>query len=68
MRIEYDSGDESGQDGRAYVFLEDGTLLNAEILKAGHARVDQTRPFRREEEFKRLEAEARSNAVGIWIR
>lgn len=68
VRIEYDSGDESGQDGRAYVFLENGTLLNAEMLKAGRATVDQTRPFRREEEFKRLEAEARSNAVGIWIR
>jgi micrococcal nuclease len=68
VRIEYDSGDKSSRDRRAYVFLENGTLVNAEMLKAGRATVDETRPFRRQEEFKRLEAEARSNAVGIWIR
>jgi endonuclease YncB( thermonuclease family) len=50
------------------LFLEDGTLLNAEMLKAGRARVDVTRQFVREQEFKRLEEEARSAAVGIWIR
>jgi endonuclease YncB( thermonuclease family) len=67
VRIERDplvgaSGD------RAYVFLEDGTPLNAEMLKAGRARLDLTRQFVREEEFKRLEEDARSASVGIWIR
>ena len=50
------------------MFLEDGTLLNAEMLKAGRARLDLTRPFVRETEFKRLEGEAQSASVGIWIR
>jgi endonuclease YncB( thermonuclease family) len=50
------------------VFLENGTLLNAEMLKAGRARLDVTRLFERELEFKRLEEQAQSTAVGIWIR
>jgi endonuclease YncB( thermonuclease family) len=50
------------------VFLADGTLLNAEMLKAGRARIDLTRQFVREEEFKRLEADAKSASVGIWIK
>ena len=50
------------------LFLEDGTLLNAEMLKAGRARLDPTRQFVREKEFKRLEEEAQSASVGIWMR
>jgi endonuclease YncB( thermonuclease family) len=38
------------------------------LLKAGRARVDASRQFVREQDFKRLEAEAQSAAVGIWIR
>jgi len=68
VRIEYDPlvGSEGGRG--AYVFLDDGTLLNAEMLKAGRARADLTREFVRETEFKRLEAEARSASLGIWIK
>jgi endonuclease YncB( thermonuclease family) len=68
VRIEYDSIAGSNNDRGAYLFLEDGTLVNAEMLKAGRARIDLTRPFDREKEFKRLEEEAQSAAVGIWIR
>lgn len=68
VRIEDDPLAGSSGDRFAYLFLEDGTLLNAEMLKAGRARVDVTRQFVREQEFKRLEEEARSAAVGIWIR
>ena len=39
-----------------------------EMLKAGRARLDLTRQFVREKEFKRLEEEAQSASVGIWIR
>jgi endonuclease YncB( thermonuclease family) len=68
VRIEYDPLAGSGSGRGAYVFLENGTLLNAEMLKAGRARLDLTRQFAREQEFKHLETEARSAAVGIWIR
>lgn len=67
VRIEYDPLVESSNDRVAYLFLEDGTLLNAEMLKAGRARLDVTRQFVREQEFKRLEADAQSASVGIWI-
>jgi micrococcal nuclease len=68
VRIEYDPLAGSRGDRAAYLFLENGTLLNAEMLKAGRARVDVARPFERQLEFKRLEDDARSAAVGIWIR
>lgn len=68
VRIEYDPSAGSSSDRRAYLYLEDGTLLNAEMLKAGRARIDVTRPFAREKEFRRLEEEARAASVGIWIR
>jgi len=68
VRIEYDPLVESKGDRAAYLFLENGTLLNAEMLRAGRARVDATREFERQEEFKRLEEQARTAAVGIWIR
>lgn len=68
VRIEYDPFVGASRDPAAYVFLEDGTLLNAEMLKAGRARLDLTCQFAHEQEFKRLEDEARSASVGIWIR
>ena len=68
VRIEYDPVAGTSSDRRAYLFLEDGTLLNAEMLKAGRARLDVTHPFAREKDFRRLEEEAQSAAVGIWIR
>jgi micrococcal nuclease len=70
VRIEYDPLVDLSRDRDrvAYLFLEDGTLLNAEMLKAGRARLDLTRQFVREEEFKRLEQEAKSASVGIWVR
>jgi endonuclease YncB( thermonuclease family) len=68
VRVEYDPDAGSSGTRGAYLFLEDGRLINAEMLRAGHARIDVTRQFAREQEFKRLEEEAKSAAVGIWIR
>jgi endonuclease YncB( thermonuclease family) len=68
VRIEYDPLVGSNPDHGAYLFLDDGTLLNAEMLKAGWARLDLSRQFEREQEFKRLEDAARSASIGIWIR
>jgi len=68
VHIEYDPLVGSSSDRVAYLFLEDGTLLNAAMLKAGRARVDLSRQFVREKEFQRLEEEAHAASVGIWIR
>lgn len=65
VRLQYDSL--AGGKERAYLFLEDGTLINAELLRTGHARVDLSRPFAHEAEFTRLEDEARRAELGIWI-
>jgi micrococcal nuclease len=50
----------------AYVFLEDGTLLNAEIIKQGYGFVLTRYPFVQMEEFRRLETEAREEQRGLW--
>jgi micrococcal nuclease len=66
VRIEYDSL-VTGKE-RAYLFLEDGTSVNAELLRTGHARVDLSHTFSHEAEFKRLEDRARTAELGIWMR
>jgi endonuclease YncB( thermonuclease family) len=50
----------------AYVFLQDGMLVNAEMLRRGAARGDFSREFAHEQEFKRIEAEAHDAGTGIW--
>lgn len=52
----------------AYVFLEDGTFVNAELVKAGCAWVDIYPPNNKYEElFRTLEKEAREAKRGMWI-
>jgi micrococcal nuclease len=65
VQIQYDSL--AGGKERAYLFLEDGTLINAELLRTGHARVDLSRPFEHQAEFIRLEDQARHAQLGIWM-
>ena len=50
----------------AYVFLQDGTLVNAEMLRRGAARGDFSREFAHEQEFKRIEADAHEAGTGVW--
>jgi micrococcal nuclease len=50
----------------AYVVLEDGTLLNAEIIKQGYGFAYTRFPFARLDEFRRLELEAREQARRLW--
>jgi endonuclease YncB( thermonuclease family) len=52
----------------AYVFLDDGMLLNAEIIKQGYGFALSRYPFARMEEFRRLEREAREQGRGLWAR
>jgi micrococcal nuclease len=50
----------------AYVFLDDGTLLNAEIIRQGYGHALTRYPFSRMEEFRRLERDAREQRRGLW--
>jgi len=50
----------------AYVFLEDGTFLNAEIIKQGYGFAYTRFPFKYSEEFTRYQREAREQRKGLW--
>ena len=50
----------------AYVFLGDGTFVNAEIIRQGYGHAYTRYPFSRIEEFRRLEREAREQKRGLW--
>ncbi len=49
-----------------YVPLEDGTFLNAEIIKQGYGIVYTRLSFQYLGEFRRLEREAREQGKGLW--
>jgi micrococcal nuclease len=74
VRLEYDQANaarghkDNTQQKRtlAYVFLEDGTLLNAEIIKQGYGHALTRYPFSRIQEFRKLEREAREQRRGLW--
>jgi micrococcal nuclease len=67
VRLEYDDASNKRKGTpRAYVYLDDDTLVNAEMLRSGNARVDTSRPFAQMEKFKAIEQEARDAEVGIW--
>jgi micrococcal nuclease len=51
----------------SYVYLEDGTFINAELVKNGYAMVMTIPPnVRFVEEFVALQKEARENNKGLW--
>lgn len=50
----------------AYVYLEDGTFVNAEIIRQGYGFAYTRFPFKYLEEFRRLEREARESKRGLW--
>ena len=50
----------------AYVYLVDGTFLNAEIIKQGYGHVYTKVPFKYLEKFKQYEEEAREAKRGLW--
>lgn len=68
VHIELDTENEFDVYGRmlGYVFLPDGSLFNAELVKKGYARVIAPVPFRYYTEFKQYEREARAKRIGIW--
>jgi micrococcal nuclease len=50
----------------AYVYLSDGTLLNAEIIKQGYGHAYTKYPFKYLEDFRKYEREAREQGKGLW--
>jgi len=49
-----------------YVFLEDGTLINAELVKEGYAFNYIYEPFQFMKQFDYLEKQAKENRMGLW--
>lgn len=67
VRLEYD-WQRKDRYGRvlAYVYMEDGTFLNAELIKQGYGHAYTKYPFKYLEEFRKYEKEARENKMGLW--
>lgn len=68
VRLVFEPGNRQDRYGRtlAYVYLEDGTFLNAEIIRQGYGFAYTRFPFAHMEEFRALEREARENRRGLW--
>lgn len=49
-----------------YVYLPDGKLVQAEIIRQGYGFAYTSFPFTNSEYFKQLEQEARQNGRGLW--
>jgi micrococcal nuclease len=68
VRLEYDLN-RTDQYGRtlAYVYLQDGTFVNAELVKNGFAMTLTIPPnVKFADEFVKLQEEARENNRGLW--
>ncbi len=67
VKLEYDQ-EKKDKYGRllAYVYLEDGTFLNAEIIKRGYGFAYTRFPFKYLDDFREYEKEARENKRGLW--
>ena len=50
----------------AYVYLPDGSCLNAELLENGYARLFSSEECQFSEEFRSLERAARERQAGLW--
>jgi len=49
-----------------YIFLEDGTLINAKLIKEGYAFNYIYEPFQFMKQFDYLEKQAKENRLGLW--
>src|SRR4030043_1185679 len=67
VRLEYDQTRRDRYSRiLAYVYLMDGTFLNAEIIKQGYGFAYTKYPFKYMEEFRGFEREAREVKRGLW--
>jgi micrococcal nuclease len=68
VRLEPEGSSNKDKYGRtlAYVWLLDGKLLNAEIIRQGYGHAYVQYPFSRMETFRAFEKEAREQGRGLW--
>ena len=67
VRLEYDQDKEDMYDRTlAYLYLQDGTFINAEIVKQGYSEVYTAYPFKYLKEFQAYEKQAKEARKGIW--
>lgn len=50
----------------AYLYLEDGTFINAEIIKQGYGFCYTKYPFKYMDKFRLYQREARQDSKGLW--
>lgn len=69
VRLEYDQDkDDMYNRTLAYLYLEDGTFINAEIIEQGYSEVYTAYPFKYMKEFQAYEEQAKEARKGIWVR
>ncbi len=50
-----------------YILLDDGTNLNAELIKKGYAREYTYKvPYEKQQEFRSAQKDAKANSLGLW--
>ena len=50
----------------AYAYLEDGTMLNRELIRQGYAKAETRFRFDRLTEFVQVERKAQDQGLGLW--
>lgn len=67
VRLEYDQNKKDKYKRTlAYVYMADGTFVNAEIIKQGYGFAYTKFPFKYLEQFRAFEKEAREDKRGLW--
>lgn len=67
VRLEFDAQrTDKYQRTLAYVYLADGTFLNAEIVRQGYGHAYVKYPFKYLDQFREYEREAREKGRGLW--
>ena len=69
IRLEADPQDDNRDKyGRLlrYIYLPDGTLINAQLIRDGYAFAYTVFPYTKIDEFRALESEARQSGRGLW--
>ena len=67
VRLEYEQNKtDKYKRTLAYVYMADGTFVNAEIIKQGYGFAYTKFPFKYLEQFRSYEKEAREDKRGLW--
>ena len=67
VRLEYEQNKtDKYKRTLAYVYMTDGTFVNAEIIKQGYGFAYTKFPFKYLEQFRAYEKEAREDKRGLW--